>query len=107
MVGVFPFLELPTGDDMANRDYWFFGWLLQRQVTKQLAIGAEIFHQTATVAFGATDPAATKPTTGFNIGAIYDFDDHNHLLVSAGAGLQNASETNLFSWYLGYQITGP
>ncbi len=21
--------------------------------------------------------------------------------------LQNASETNLYSWYLGYQITGP
>jgi hypothetical protein len=146
MVGVFPFLELPTGDesralgagymrayfplwiqksfgdwttyggggywinhgdDTANRDYWFFGWLLQHQVTKQLAIGGEIFHQTATVAFGATDPAATKPTTGFNVGAIYDFDDHNHLLVSVGTGLQNASDTNLFSWYLGYQITGP
>ena len=74
-------------------------------MTKQLAIGAEIFHQTATVAFGAT--AATKPTTGFNIGAVYDFDDDNHLLVSFGTGLQNASDTNLFSWYLGYQITGP
>ncbi len=95
------------GDDTVNRDYWFFGWLLQRQVTKQLAIGGEIFHQTATLAFGATDSAFTRPTTGFNIGAVYDFDDHNHLLVSAGAGLQNAPTTNLFSWYLGYQITGP
>jgi len=27
--------------------------------------------------------------------------------VSVGAGLQNAPDTNLFSWYLGYQITGP
>ena len=26
----------------------YVGWLLQRQVTKQLAIGGEIFHQTAT-----------------------------------------------------------
>ena len=88
-----------------NRDYWFFGWLLQRQVTKQLAIGGEIFHQTATVVFGGIDSGAA--TTGFNIGAIYDFDEHNHLLASAGAGLQNASATNLFSWYIGYQITGP
>jgi hypothetical protein len=95
------------GDDTVNRDYWYVGWLLQRQVTKQLAIGGEIFHQTATLAFGATDGAFTRPTTGFNIGAIYDFDAHNHLLVSAGAGLQNASTTNIFSWYLGYQITGP
>jgi hypothetical protein len=48
-----------------------------------------------------------KDTTGFNIGAIYDFDDHNHLLVSVGRALQNACEANLYSWYLGYQIAGP
>ena len=33
-----------------NRNYWFAGWLLQRQVTKQLALGAEVFHQTASMA---------------------------------------------------------
>jgi hypothetical protein len=31
------------GDDTANRDYWFFGWLLQRQVTKQLQSAAKYF----------------------------------------------------------------
>jgi hypothetical protein len=145
MVGVYPLVELPTGDeshalgagylrayfpvwiqksfgdwttyggggywinhgdDTVNRDYWFFGWLLQKQVTKQLAIGGEIYHQTSTVAFGATNPIYTQPTTGFNIGAIYDFDADHHLLASAGTGLQNASTTNVFSWYLAYQITG-
>jgi len=59
------------------------------------------------IAFGAGIVWANWGVTGFNIGAIYDFDDHNHLLVSAGRALQNASETNLYSWYLGYQITGP
>jgi hypothetical protein len=137
MVGVFPLLELPTGDqadglgaghvraffpvwvqksfgdwttyggggywinrggDTDDQDYWFFGWLLQKQVTKKLAVGGEIFHQTA-------DTIGGKDSTGFNIGAVYDFDDHNHLLVSAGRAIQNASETNLYSWYLGYQIT--
>jgi hypothetical protein len=93
------------GDDTPNRDYWFFGWLIQRQVTKQLAIGAEIYHQTGTVVFGPGQSG--DATTGFNIGAVYDLDAHNHLLASAGTGLQNASSTNLFSWYLGYQITGP
>jgi hypothetical protein len=112
MIGVYPLVELPTGneslglragnmrayfplwiqksfgdcttyggggywinhgDDTLNRDYWFFGWLLQRQVTKQLAIGGEIFHQTATVVFGGIDSGAA--TTGFNMGAIYDFDE--------------------------------
>jgi hypothetical protein len=97
---------LNQGDDTANRDYWFFGWLLQKQVTKQLALGAEIYHQTSTVAFGATNPIYTQPTTGFNVGAIYDFDDDHHLLVSVGKGLQNAATTNEFSWYVAYQITG-
>jgi len=145
MVGIYPLLELPTGDEShalgagyvraylplwlqksfgdwttyggggywinqgdgtANRNYWFFGWLLQKQVTKQLAIGGEIFHQTSTVAFGATNPIYTEPTTGINIGAIYDFDNDHHLLVSVGTALQNASTTNLFSWYIAYQITG-
>ncbi|MFZ3357913.1 MAG: hypothetical protein WCA56_06970 [Xanthobacteraceae bacterium] len=139
MVGVFPLLEIPTGDQASglgaghlraffpvwiqksfgdwttyggggywinhgggtnDQDYWFVGWLLQRQVTKQLAIGGELFHQTANM-IGGDD------TTGFNIGAVYDFDYNNHLLLSAGRALQNASATNLYSWYLGYQITGP
>jgi len=93
-------------DGTANRDYWYMGWVLQRQVTQQLDIGGEIFHQTATVSFGSTDPAFTRPTTGFNIGAVYDVDEHNHILASVGAGLQNASTTNQFSWYLAYQLTG-
>jgi len=88
------------GGGTMDQDYWFFGWLLQKQVTKKLAIGGELFHQTA-------DTMGGKDTSGFNIGAVYDIDDHNHLLVSAGRAVQNASETNLYSWYLGYQITGP
>ena len=65
-------------------------------MTKQLAIGGELFHQTA-------DTIGGKDSTGFNIGAIYDFDEHNHLQLSAGTGIQNASSTNLYSWYVGYQ----
>jgi hypothetical protein len=42
---------------------------------------------------------------GFNVVAIYGFDEHNHLLMSAGRGLRNASDTNRFSWYIAYQIT--
>lgn len=136
-VGIFPFLELPTGDQSRSlgaghvrmylpvwlqksfgdwttyggggywvnhgggtddKDYWFFGWLLQRKVTDRLVIGGELFHQTATTIDG-------KESTGFNIGAIYDIDEHNHLLLSAGRGLQHASENNLFSWYVAYLIT--
>ncbi len=83
---------------LGDKDYWFFSWLLQRKVFEKLTIGGEIYHQTS--------PNITLPEmTGFNIGAIYDFDEHNHLLVSAGRGLENANDTNQFSWYLGYQLT--
>jgi hypothetical protein len=46
-------------------------------------------------------------STGFNFGAIYDFNDHDHFVFSAGRGLQNADTTNDFSWYVGFLLTGP
>jgi len=86
------------GGGTDDKDYWYAGWLLQKKVTEKLVIGGELYYQTA-MTIGGRDSA------GFNIGAIYDFDEHNHLLVSMGRGLQNASATNLFSWYVAYQIT--
>jgi hypothetical protein len=46
-----------TGD----RNFWFFGWLLQRKVTEKLTLGAEIFHQTA-------DTSGSSESTGFDLG---------------------------------------
>jgi outer membrane cobalamin receptor len=74
------------------------GWLLQNQVTKQLALGAEVFHQTA-------DTIGGKDTTSFNVGGIYDFNENYHLLFSGGRGLQNPALTNQFSYYLAIQWT--
>jgi hypothetical protein len=81
-----------------NQNYWFAGWVLQRQVTKQLALGGEVFHQTA-------DKIGGKDSTGFNLGGIYDFTDNYHLLFSAGRGLQNVTATNQFSYYVALQLT--
>lgn len=81
-----------------NRNYWFAGWLLQRQVTHDLALAAEIFHQTA-------DGVGGPDTTAFNIGGAYDFNAHEHLLFSAGRALRNVTATNQFSYYLGLQLT--
>ena len=41
-----------------NRNYWFFGWLLQNQVTDKLALGAEVFHQTSNMVGGARQRAS-------------------------------------------------
>lgn len=88
---------------LGNRNYWFTGWLLQRQITKQLALGGEVFHQTANMV-GRTG------ATGFNIGGQYDFSEHHHLLFSAGHGslsyaVNGAAASHPFTWYFAYQWT--
>jgi hypothetical protein len=89
---------LNRDEETGDKNYWFIGWLLQREITDQLTLGGEVFHQTAdTIGGGAS--------TGFSMGGTYDLDDHNHLLVSVGSGLQNPVETNLVSWYLGWELT--
>ncbi len=133
-IGAFPLIEVPTGDSgrglgngeaqfflpiwlqkswgawttyggggywhnpgAGNRDYWFEGWLLQRNVTKQLAIGAEIFHASA-------DRVDATDRTGFNIGAVYDFDEGHHLLLSAGTDVHGAGRGAAyaaFQWTFG------
>jgi hypothetical protein len=83
---------------LRRQELLVYGWLLQRKITEKLTLGGEIFHQTA-------DKVDGVDSTGFNLGGQYDLDEHNHLLFSAGRGFQNASTTNLYSWYLGWQIT--
>lgn len=81
-----------------NKNYWFAGWALQRQVTEDLSLGGEVFHQTANTDGG-------KSSSGFNLGGIYDLTENYHLLVSAGRGIRNVSSTNRFSYYVGFQWT--
>lgn len=81
-----------------DKDYWFAGWLLQRKISDKLAIGSEIFYQTANTVNGVD-------SAGVNVGGQYDFDEHHHLLFSVGRGFLHARETNMYSWYLGWQIT--
>jgi hypothetical protein len=135
MVGVFPIVELPTGDasrglgaghiqvflplwlqksfgpwtsyggggywinpGTENRNWWFVGWLVQRQLTPKLTLGTEIFHETAKEAGGTSD-------TRFNVGTIFDFSDTYHLLLSAGHTIQGPSG---FQAYGAFQVTfGP
>lgn len=133
--GVFPLVEVPTGDEKrglggghtrefmplwvqksfgdwttyggggywinpgsGNKNYWFFGWLLQRKITDQLTLGGELTRQTAATVGGPN-------STGFNLGGIYDITENHHILFSAGRGIQHATETNQFSYYLAYQYT--
>lgn len=81
-----------------DRNYWFAGALLQRKLSDALVLGAELFHQTPNL-------RGIPPLTGFNVGATYDFNEHQHLLVSAGRGIANVTATDQLTWYLGFEFT--
>jgi hypothetical protein len=81
-----------------NRNYGFAGLVLQKQVTKTLAIGAEIFHQTAQTRSGG-------PDSQVNAGFTWDLTDNDHVLASAGPSIQGPSG---YETYAAFQLTfGP
>jgi hypothetical protein len=136
MVGIFPIVVTSTGDDekgLGNgstqlflplwlqkrwgdwltyggggywinnadgaKNHWFLGWQLQKDISEHLTLGGEIFYSTE-------EAAGEGNSAGFNLGCIYNFNDHNHLLFSMGRGLSsNTDATNELSSYLGYQWT--
>jgi len=81
-----------------NKNWWFFGWLLQREITKQFSLGAELFHRTISREGGESG-------TGFNVGAVINLTEDHHILLSAGRDFDGP---NLFTSYISYQFTfGP
>lgn len=83
---------------VGNRNWWFFGWQLQRRLVDEVTIGVELFHSTA-----QADEASAE--TRFNVGAQLNLSDSHHVLLSASRGLTGP---NTFQGYVAYQITvGP
>jgi hypothetical protein len=65
---------------VGNENWGFGGVVVQRQVTKNVLIGAEVYHRTMMESGGRGD-------TAFNIGTVMDFTEHQHLLLSAGRSI--------------------
>ena len=78
-----------------NKNFWQLGWLGQREITKALTLGAEIFY------FGK-DTDDGRDRTGYNIGGIFNLSEKHHILFSAGSDIAG---DNRFSAYVGYQWT--
>ncbi len=84
------------GED--NKNFWFAGWLLQREFSKMLTIGAEVFNSSPK-AKGESDE------TGFNIGGYLNLSEEHHILFSVGRDFKGPN--TLFA-YLAFQWTlGP
>jgi hypothetical protein len=81
------------GED--HRNYYFVGWALQRDLNEALSLGGEVFHETPMVSGG-------HGHTAFDLGCIWNLDEHNHVLLSAGRDIDGP---NRFLSYLGYQWT--
>jgi len=79
-------------NDPGQRDSWFTGLLVQRQLSPDLYLGGEVFHQTAQIVDGSA-------TTGFNLGGGYVIGGPWQVLFSAGRNITNVAD-NRFSYYL-------
>ena len=76
-----------------NKNYWYTGWLLQRDITKWLTVGAEVFHMTPPT----TD---SDHETGYNIGAIVNFAENHHFICSAGTDIHGPASFFFYAAYL-------
>ena len=75
-----------------GRDYCLAGWALTREIVPALHLGAEVYRQSAGTRGG-------RASAGLSVGATYDLSQNYHLMASFGPGIENAAETNRYSWY--------
>lgn len=78
-----------------NENWGFVGTVLQKQIAKNILLGGEMYHRTAMQTGGRND-------TAFNIGAVIDFSEHQHLLFSAGRSIDGPTD---FQAYIAWQFT--
>ena len=81
---------LNHGDD--SRNFCLVGWAMTYQVLPNLQLGGEVFHQTA-------DTVGGRASTVVGAGVKYDLSDNYHLLGYIGPTVQNAAETDRYTWY--------
>lgn len=80
-----------------NRDWWYTGAVVQRQLVEGFALGAEIYH-------GTPRQEGLQGDTRFNVGLVVDLSSLHHVLVSAG----HAIGANAVQGYVAWQLTfGP
>jgi hypothetical protein len=84
---------------IGKRDYAFTGLALQRDLSENLSVGAEMFHSGASTT-GAS-AIGDSASTGFSVGLIQGLGPYHKVLFSIGRGL---SGTNVLSTYAAYEL---
>jgi hypothetical protein len=88
--------EIHRGGD--SQDFCETGLVVTRQMTPDLQVGLEIFHQTP-------DTKGGQATTSIGAGFHYDVSSTFHLLGYLGRGIQNADATDRLNWYAAVLVT--
>lgn len=76
-----------------NKNWTFLGWLLQRDFSEKLTLGAEIFYRTP-------DKVDEEYGIGLNAGGFLNFTSKDHLLFSAGTDLHGPRRATIYIAYL-------
>jgi hypothetical protein len=87
---------LNHGDD--SRNFCLVGWAMTYQLLPKLQLGGEVFHQTA-------DTVGGRASTVVGAGVKYDLSGNCHLLGYIGPTVQNAAETDRYTWYASFLFT--
>jgi Putative MetA-pathway of phenol degradation len=80
------------------QNFCLTGGVVTYQLLPKLQLGGELFHQTA-------DGSGTPASTSLGVGLRYDINDTYHLLGYVRRGIQNADETDRYSWYASVLFT--
>jgi hypothetical protein len=81
------------------KDYTFAGWLLQRNITKKLILGGEVFSHGTQVA-----EISARSSTMADVGGYYTIHDGFQLLFASGHSFAGESET--YSYFALYWTWG-
>ncbi len=82
----------------AAQNFCLAGGVVTYQLLPKLQLGVELSHQTA-------DGSGTPARTSVGLGARYDINDTYHLLGYVRRGIENANETDQYSWYASILFT--
>lgn len=134
MVGIYPMLQLPTGDTslgpsrgkgqsflplwlQRNTDKWTIyggsGYRINPGAGNKNSVfigGTALYQATPSLQLGGEifyetpDTVEGESTTGFNLGGSYNLANDYNFLFSSGKGLQNVSSVNQLSVYLALQV---
>jgi hypothetical protein len=87
-----------TNPGPENNDFWMFGWEVQRDLSKNITVGVELFRNTP-------DSAGSSGETALNFGALVTIGKGKIVMFSAGRDIQG---DNCFFGYIAlYWTWGP